>query len=230
MFGQNPVRKKAPDSENIWIEEIFQTIQGEGPYSGYPATFIRLSGCNLKCYWCDTQFESFKWNLNPIGIIKQIKKLVEYPTPELVVITGGEPFRQNIAPLIDLLIENNFKVQIETNGTIHRPIKVDKNLTIVCSPKTPQLHPRTIEIITHYKYVIAYGEIDDFDGLPIFCTQVKGKKIKLFRPPIGKPVYIMPRDDYDQNRNKKNINTCIEIAMKYGRTLNLQLHKELELP
>ncbi|WWO97632.1 MAG: 7-carboxy-7-deazaguanine synthase QueE [Candidatus Dasytiphilus stammeri] len=229
MFGQNPARKKAPDSDQLWVDDIFQTIQGEGPYSGYPATFIRLSGCNLKCYWCDTQFESFKFNLTPLLIFNKINNL-NYPTPELVVITGGEPFRQNIVPLIEFLIHKKFKVQIETNGTIHRPININKSLTVVCSPKTPQLHPRTVEIITHYKYVIAYGEIDEDDGLPAYCTQIKGKNLKLFRPPLGKPVYVMPRDDYDKEINQKNINTCIEVAMKHGRTLNIQLHKQLDLP
>ncbi|WWO98687.1 MAG: 7-carboxy-7-deazaguanine synthase QueE [Candidatus Dasytiphilus stammeri] len=229
MFGQNPARKKAPDSEKLWVENIFRTIQGEGPYTGHPATFVRLSGCNLKCYWCDTQFESFKWNLNPIEILYKINHL-ESPIPKLVVITGGEPFRQNIVPLIDYLVKNELKVQIETNGTIYRPIKMNKSLTIVCSPKTPQLHPRTVEIITHYKYVIAHGEIDENDGLPIYCTQSKDKRLRLFRPPIGKPIYVMPRDDYDKETNLKNINTCIKVAMKYSRTLNIQLHKELHLP
>ncbi|WWO96160.1 MAG: 7-carboxy-7-deazaguanine synthase QueE [Candidatus Dasytiphilus stammeri] len=230
MFGQNPARKKSPDRDLLWVEEIYQTVQGEGPYSGDSATFIRLSGCNLKCYWCDTQFELFKLHLYPLEIIKEIYNR-NYPPPELVVITGGEPFRQNIAPLINDLLQENFKVQIETNGTIHRPLNQrEKNITIVCSPKTPQLHPQNIKIITHYKYVVAHGEIDAQDGLPDFCTQVPGKQIRLFRAPREKPIYLMPRDDYDPEINKKNRNACIEVAMKYGRTLNIQLHKHLQLP
>ncbi|WWO96973.1 MAG: 7-carboxy-7-deazaguanine synthase QueE [Candidatus Dasytiphilus stammeri] len=230
MFGQNPARKKSTDRNILWVEEIYQTVQGEGPYSGIAATFIRLSGCNLKCYWCDTQFELFKFYLSPAEIIKKIYNRNSTP-PELVVITGGEPFRQNIVPLINILLKEQFTIQIETNGTIHRPLNnSDKNVTIVCSPKTPQLHPQNVKIITHYKYIVAHGEINTQDGLPAFCTQIKGKHIKLFRPPRGKPIYLMPRDDYNPEGNKQNRITCIEVAMKYGRIFNIQLHKYLQLP
>ncbi|MCG8295297.1 7-carboxy-7-deazaguanine synthase QueE [Pseudomonas entomophila] len=229
MFGENPIRKKAPDSETLWVEEVFRTLQGEGPYSGVPSTFVRLSGCNLQCYWCDTQFEAFRWSMTPQAIVEMIRGL-EAPVPELVVLTGGEPFRQSIAPLIQVFLDEGFKVQIETNGTIYQAIPTGQGVTVVCSPKTPVLDLRMIEIITHYKYVLAHGEVDEVDGLPGTSTQRAGKKARLFRPPQGKPVYVMPRDDYDEQRNKDNLKACIDVATRQGYTLNMQLHKLLNLP
>lgn len=229
MFGENPIRKKAPDSEKLWVEEVFRTLQGEGPYSGVPATFVRLSGCNLRCYWCDTQFEAFRWSLTPQGIVQKVRDL-EAPVPDLVVLTGGEPFRQSIGPLIETLLEEGFKVQVETNGTLYQAIPTGPGVTVVCSPKTPVLDVRMIEIITHYKYVLAQGEVDRDDGLPTMSTQRAGKSARLFRAPPDKPVYVMPRDDYDEQRNKDNLKACIEVATQHGYTLNLQLHKLLNLP
>ena len=62
MFGTNPSRKQVlDDGQELWVQEVFYTLQGEGPFSGQPALFIRLAGCNLRCFWCDTEFESSTW-------------------------------------------------------------------------------------------------------------------------------------------------------------------------
>ena len=120
MFGNNlklPFEKG--DGTYLKVHSIFETIQGEGPYSGYQAIFIRLSGCNLACEFCDTEFDDYSI-LEIHDILKKIKSF-EQINP-LIVITGGEPFRQNISQLCKLLIINNFKIQIETNGTLYTDI------------------------------------------------------------------------------------------------------------
>ena len=125
-FGNNPIlAPKITDGKALDVQEIFATFQGEGIFTGFPAVFIRLGGCNLACKFCDTEFDSYQ-NLSLEEIILETKKLSENNkkrTHNLIVITGGEPLRQNIIPLCEELIQDGFVVQIETNGTLYRKLK-----------------------------------------------------------------------------------------------------------
>src|SRR4051812_4694104 len=99
MRGNNPIRKPVQDEgRELGVKSIFPTLQGEGPYTGHPAVFVRLGGCNLACSFCDTDFEGFS-TLGVTGIVEQVTKLAVNEAGErvrhLVVITGGEPLRQN---------------------------------------------------------------------------------------------------------------------------------------
>ena len=109
------------------INEIFYSLQGEGYHTGKPAVFIRFSGCNLKCPFCDTQHEEGTM-MTDEEIILEVQK---YPA-ELVILTGGEPSLWIDATLIDLLHQAGKYVSIETNGTHPLPMGID---WITCSPK-----------------------------------------------------------------------------------------------
>ena len=78
----------------IKINELFKSIQGEGPYTGHPAIFIRLAGCNLDCIFCDTDFE-YRRQASVEAIVEEVKQLSGGKV-KLVVITGGEPFLQDL--------------------------------------------------------------------------------------------------------------------------------------
>lgn len=101
---------------SLVVNEIFNSIQGESLYAGLRCTFIRLAGCNLRCSYCDTRYayeEGISLTMTDI-----LDKISGYECP-LVEITGGEPLIQNETPLlITNLIENGYKVLLETNGTI----------------------------------------------------------------------------------------------------------------
>jgi 7-carboxy-7-deazaguanine synthase len=101
---------------SLVVNEIFNSIQGESLYAGLRCTFIRLTGCNLRCSYCDTRYayeEGTSLTMTDI-----IDKVSVYECP-LVEITGGEPLIQNETPLlITNLIENGYQVLLETNGTI----------------------------------------------------------------------------------------------------------------
>ncbi len=106
---------------------MFVSIQGEGFHTGMPAFFIRYSGCNCKCPFCDTDHESYT-ELTDEEIAEQAKA---YDVP-WVILTGGEPSLQATEHLIDLLHKQGKKVAIETNGTHTVPQNID---WITCSPK-----------------------------------------------------------------------------------------------
>lgn len=225
MRGDNPLRpQELNDGLTLWVQEMFYTLQGEGPFAGAPSVFVRLCGCNLACYWCDTEFESSQWSPSIAEILDKVKELAAART-KLVVITGGEPFRQNIAPLVDLLLKSGFQIQIETNGTLWVDLPVDPNLFIVCSPKTERLHNEIRKRTSAFKYVIEESAVDPNDGLPVVSTQKPGATATIARPDSDIPVYVMPLDSGSIEQNKRNRNATVEVAMKHGYKLTLQLHK-----
>ncbi len=96
------------------INEIFRSLQGESTYAGLPCTFIRLTGCNLQCVWCDSKYA---WSEGRDMSISQIIDVVSQYPPDLLEITGGEPLLQNDTPeLAKRLHELGATVLVETNG------------------------------------------------------------------------------------------------------------------
>ena len=115
------------------VNEIFFTLQGEGAHSGIPAVFVRFSGCNLRCPWCDTDFTNYT-PMTAEQIVKEVRELYDIPNErhKMCVLTGGEPSLQVDKPLIDALHDAGFYICIETNGTRPLPQGID---WITCSPK-----------------------------------------------------------------------------------------------
>ncbi len=100
----------------LLVNDIFYSIQGESTYAGVPCVFIRLSGCNLRCAYCDTP-EAFETG-RPMAV-STILKSVESVTPRWVEVTGGEPLIQPETPeLIDAMIARGYRVLMETNGSM----------------------------------------------------------------------------------------------------------------
>jgi len=229
MFGENPVRRQQISEDgSLWIQEVFYTLQGEGPFSGSPAVFVRLAGCNLRCFWCDTEFESSTWTPSLDALLARIDELMT-PVCDLVVLTGGEPMRQGISPLVRALLDRGHRVQIETAGTLWLDLPDDPRLFIVCSPKTGRLNTRLVPRIDAFKYVLAADEVADDDGLPISSTQARGKETRIARPPDGAAVYVMPRDDHEPEANRRNTLATAAVSMRFGYKMIVQLHKFAEL-
>lgn len=115
------------------VNEIFFTLQGEGAHSGIPAVFVRFSGCNLKCPWCDTEFSEYT-QMSAQQIVQEMQDLYDTPNErrKMCVLTGGEPSLQVDTPLIEALHAAGFYICIETNGTRPLPDGID---WITCSPK-----------------------------------------------------------------------------------------------
>lgn len=220
MKGSNPIRKPLlGDGSRLEVKEIFYTLQGEGIFAGHPAVFVRLGGCNLACFFCDTYFEDYI-ALSLIDIINKVKLLASNKA-KLVVITGGEPFRQPIERLCKRLLRNKFTVQIETNGTLYRPI--DKRVKIICSPKMVKgayhsIRQDLLPHITAFKFLISTGK-NGYNNIP----EVGQGKYNI-------PVYVQPMDEGSELLNQRNLMHATAIALEKGYRLSIQMHKLANIP
>lgn len=223
MNTQPPEKRVFATDRTLEVHSIFLTIQGEGPFSGRRAIFIRLSGCNLQCPMCDTEYTDKRSTVDVDNIISRVKLLSEH-FGMLVVITGGEPLRQNIEPLVETLLENDYVVQIETNGTLPAP-RFHGSVTIVCSPKTPSINPTLLRKISAYKYVISAGDVGE-DGLPNIVLGLGSRPVA--RPPANfkGPVYVQPADAGENAlQTQLNITETVKSCIKHGYILQIQTHK-----
>ncbi len=230
-MNTQPILKQSLSHDgSLSVHSIFRTIQGEGPFAGSPAIFVRLHGCNLQCPLCDTDY-----TVNPLTTISAFKlttaviKVLGEVT--LVVITGGEPFRQNLTPFVKGLLGLGVRVQVETNGTLFLPRGNGGDpgfpygkVTIVCSPKTGKVNKYLAPHIDAYKYVLSAGSVDRIDGLPLRALEHSAHN-KVAKPHGGVPVYVQPADEGDEEINKRNLEAAIDSCMVFGYTLCIQIHK-----
>lgn len=136
------------------INEIFYSLQGEGFYSGTPAVFLRMSGCNRRCSFCDTDHDDFV-EMTATEIAEAISR---FPSRHLVI-TGGEPTLQLDSDLLRAIKAHRFYVQVETNGTRPVPVEVD---WVTCSPKEA---PWEIDRIDELKIVFQNQDVEEIAKL-----------------------------------------------------------------
>lgn len=238
---QAPEKRETGDGHHLAVNSIFHTLQGEGPFAGMPAVFVRLAGCNLQCPLCDTEYtkrqymplEEIVESINgalphwPQGRSWALPEPYTVPT-RLVVITGGEPFRQPLGRLVMKLRHLGWQVQIETNGTLYQATFpfVDEGVTIVCSPKAGQVHRELLPWVKAWKYVAAHDNINPADGLPTQALEHPNAN-GLYRPPSGHlaPVYLQPVDAKDADTNRRNLEAVVQSCLEHGHRLCIQLHK-----
>lgn len=208
----------------VEVHSVFQTIQGEGPFTGQRAMFIRLAGCNLACPMCDTEYTAVREVCYPQDVLDQMFE-AEARYGQLVVLTGGEPFRQNIRPLVEALLTAGYRVQIETNGTLYQDLPFAQ-ITVVCSPKTGAIHKRLEPHVAALKYVLDHRSQASDDGLPLTALGHTASP-RLARPQVGfkGTVYLQPVDTSDPVENKINLDAAVSGVLGHGYTLCLQTHK-----
>ncbi|HZR64950.1 MAG TPA: radical SAM protein [Terriglobales bacterium] len=119
------------------ITEIYKSLQGESTYAGLPCVFVRLTGCNLRCVWCDTEYSFYGGKkITPEQVFEGVQSLS--PNGGLVEITGGEPMLQEreLVPLMQRLLDSNYKVLLETSG--ERPLeRVPSGVVRIVDVKCP---------------------------------------------------------------------------------------------
>lgn len=143
-----------PLPPTLKIREIFFSAAGEGLRQGEPTIFIRFSGCNLRCSFCDTKYA---WKggkeLLPAEILDEIALLKKKYKTNWVCLTGGEPLLQDVGILVRLLRRASFRVHIETNGTRPVPVKPDW-LTVSPKPAGYKITPDCLRWASEVKLVV----------------------------------------------------------------------------
>ncbi len=188
------------------VNEIFYSLQGEGFHSGTPAVFVRLSGCNLRCPFCDTRHEHGT-EMSEAEVVEAVR---QYPS-HLVVVTGGEPALQLTSSLVDALHAAGRRVAVETNGTRPLPANVD---WVTLSPKDAFLGPQAAPVLTKADELKLL-----FDG--VREPQPYGTIAVAHR-------YLQPCDSGDTARNARTTAAAVDYIMRHPEwRLSLQIHKIL---
>lgn len=191
------------------VNEIFYSLQGEGYHSGTAAVFVRLSGCNLHCSFCDTQHESGV-EMSEAEIVEAVKA---YPATH-VVITGGEPSLQLTASLVDALHEAGRYVAVETNGTHPLPENVD---WITLSPKDLFLGDEAKPMIDRADELkVVYDGEHEPQAYSHIAVQHR---------------FLQPCDSGDEGRNARITAATVEYIKRHPEwRLSLQIHKIINIP
>lgn len=207
----------------LYLTEIFPSVQGETSFSGLPTTFIRLSGCNLRCSWCDTPYSFKRGEKFSLEAIQQ--KVQDFSCPH-ICITGGEPLLQkNVHCLMKNLCDLGYVISIETGGSL--PIDtIDPRVHIILDIKCPTSKMEHKNYWENLKHISSKDEVKfvlsdekDYCYAKQVCSEYEiGKKTPkiLFSPVHG----ILPPQQ------------LVEWILrdKLAVRLNLQLHKYIWTP
>ena len=234
---QRPEPQAKGDGSTLDFHSMFFTLQGEGPFTGQRSIFVRLAGCNLQCPGCDTEYTEGRVERSLDDIIMDIHDLAvkhELGKGSLIVITGGEPLRQCIGPLVTQLIDAEYMVQIESNGVfapdpeLARRLAWTKRAVLIVSPKTSRINEVSASLASAFKYVLDHTSISERDGLPLQALGHPAAK-GVARPLPDVPVYVNPYDSGDPLWNHENLMACRDSALRYGYICGIQMHKLLNL-
>ena len=128
------IADRLDDLETVYnIVEIFHTVQGEGFRSGIPHVFIRFGACNLRCEWCDTNFDEYE-----AKTVEKILNEVNQYNCSNIIFTGGEPMLNDLWPLARVLRNRGYHLSVESNGTVAIP---DGLLDWICISPKDQMYP-----------------------------------------------------------------------------------------
>jgi len=116
------------------VVEIFHSVQGEGYRSGIPHVFIRFGNCNLRCEWCDTNFDEYE----EMSVLDILDLVLEYPCKN-IIFTGGEPMMNDLWPIARVLRQHGYHLSVESNGTIAIP---EGLLDWICISPKDQMYPQ----------------------------------------------------------------------------------------
>ena len=216
----------------MFIAEIFHSLQGEGSLIGVPSIFIRSSGCNLRCSWCDTPYTSWHPEGQQLTIDEIVHRIANYPSRHAVV-TGGEPMiAPEIVPLTGRLHSCGLHITIETAGTVFAPVACD---LMSISPKlansTPdgawgaqhdrlRSQPEILRrLIDSYEYQLKFvvTQPGDMDEIQRLLDQLRADRAKVILMPEGtEPPVVRERGLW-----------LAEIAKREGFRFSPRLHIEL---
>ena len=197
------------------VNEIFYSLQGEGFHTGRAAVFVRLSGCNLACDFCDTDHAPYT-EMSEEEIVCQV---AQYPAT-WVVMTGGEPALQLTESLVSKLHAAGKEVAVETNGTRPLPSNVD---WVTVSPKSAFVGKAGLPVLKQADEVkVVFGE-DSFPDDPANDSDANNDPACGI---VADHYFLQPCDTGDVERNRVVTARCIDYILRHPRwRLSLQTHK-----
>ena len=189
------------------INDIFYSLQGEGHNTGRAAVFIRFAGCNLRCSFCDTEFDTYR-EMSDEQILEAIS---QYPA-RFVVLTGGEPTLQVDEAFVELLHQHGYEVAMESNGTRPAPQNLDW-LTVSPKVRSEKLEVKSEKLADELKVV--------FDE-----TTAPESYLSLLTSHFSPLLFLQPCDTGDAARNETIVARCVEYIKEHPWwRLSLQTHK-----
>lgn len=234
MFGRNeivsPTFFKGLAPNELMITSTFATLQGEGPFSGEPAVFVRLSKCNRACAFCDTWFDSgdvltFDQVLDKIhaAVDKEVtsNQLVRdrFMDRLLIVVSGGEPMLQkNLTQFLEFLHAQGFRTQIESNGDFLRPLPAET--TLVVSPKANdntgrygELRSDVFERANVLKFVLSADAANTHHQVPSYAHEFRTQK-------GPRSVFVSPMNIYNYEPHKVGNNATLEMRSEVDERIS----------
>lgn len=189
------------------INDIFYSLQGEGHNTGRAAVFVRFAGCNLRCSFCDTEFDTYR-EMSDEQILEAIS---QYPA-RFVVLTGGEPTLQVDEAFVELLHQHGYEVAMESNGTRPAPQNLDW-LTVSPKVRSEKLEVKSEKLADELKVV--------FDE-----TTAPESYLSLLTSNFSPLLFLQPCDTGDAARNEAIVARCVEYIKEHPWwRLSLQTHK-----
>jgi 7-carboxy-7-deazaguanine synthase len=215
------------------IAEIFYSIQGEGSLVGVPSIFIRTSGCNLRCSWCDTPYTSWNPEGENFTIAEILDRTAEFTAAKHVVLTGGEPMiAPGIVELSERLRERGMHITVETAGTVFTPVACD---LMSISPKLSNSTPQGIFEAHHEKlrmqpHVLRRLMVNYDYQLKFVITRPEDvEEVRAVVEPLGAPaerVILMPEGTSDDVLNERGV-WVAELCKQHGYRFSQRLHVHL---
>lgn len=234
MFGKNelvsPTYFKNMAANELMITSVFATLQGEGPFSGEPAVFVRFSKCNRACTFCDTWFDSGD-TLTFDQVLSKIHGAVDREVAAnnvdrdafmdrlLIVITGGEPMLQkNLTAFLEFLHAQSFRTQIESNGDFLRPLPAET--TLVVSPKANDntgrygdIRPDVFDRANVLKFVVSSDPFSTHHDVPQFAYDFRKQK-------GPRSVFVSPMNMYNREPIKVGNNASLEMRSEVDERIS----------
>jgi 7-carboxy-7-deazaguanine synthase len=219
------------------ISEIFYSVQGEGLLTGVPSVFVRTSGCNLRCVWCDTPYASWNPEGQEMSVEEVVAEVEKYPARHCVL-TGGEPMiARGIRDLAGALAKKNYHITIETAGTV-APDGIPCHLASL-SPKlsnsTPQEYPAWIRRheATRFQPEILKAWIENREFQLKFVisskndfSEIEGLVASLGVPVPPSRILLMPQGITEEEllgRQSEVLAVCLERGYRYCDRLQIRL-------
>ena len=201
------------------VNNIFYSLQGEGRNTGRAAVFIRFAGCNLRCSFCDTEFDSYR-EMSDEEILTAV---CGYPS-HFVVLTGGEPTLQVDEAFVDLLHQHGYEVAMESNGTRPAPRNLD---WLTVSPKVNEKLEMRNE-----KWGVKKEKCRQPDEIKMVFEENTDPAVIISYSSFLIPhlLYLQPCDTGDSVRNKRITQACVEYIKQHPQwRLSLQTHKLIDI-